>query len=247
VVVVAVKKLGHDAVTSVDLVWAKPRHAMTPTRGVPASPAARSAPMTSRSSEESAASMTTLRGAPLPLRRVPMATPARPAPPPIPYGVTAPVRVFAAGTVTNAARPGVLATGIPSMTDLTALARAIANESSFERAAKRLQIEACKLTRAAEALCVVFDWPRRAAWTIQGPIGNEQVKELVAQVAGSGHRSIIGNALLEPIGPAPSRAVLALRKPTGATFSHQEIAMISTLALGLAASIDRLINEARRL
>jgi hypothetical protein len=165
--------------------------------------------------------------------------------------------MFAVGTVTSAqrydavtdrqpsiaARPGVMATGVPSMTDLTSLAKAIANESSFERAAVRLQHEACRLARAAEALCVVFDWPRRAAWTVQGPIANESVKELVAQVAGSGHRSIIGNALLEPIGPAPSRAVLALRKATGATFSVSEIAMISTLALGLATSIDRLINR----
>lgn len=155
-------------------------------------------------------------------------------PPPLPP------RVFANGTVTSA-KPGVLATGIPSMTDLTALAKAIANEQSFERAALRLQTEACRLARVTEALCVVFDWPRRAAWTLQGPITNESVKELVAQVAGSGHRSILGNALLEPIGPAPSRAVLALRKPPGGTFSVQEIAMVSTLALGLASSIDRLI------
>ncbi len=153
---------------------------------------------------------------PAPIPRVPMATPAR---------------------------PGVIATGVPSMTALTDLAKAIASESSFERAAARLQQEACKLARAAEALCVVFDWPRRAAWTITGPIANESVKELVAEVAGSGHRSIIGNALLEPIGPAPSRAVLALRKPTGATFSVSDIAMISTLALGLASSIDRLISR----
>lgn len=151
-------------------------------------------------------------------------------------------RVFATGTVTSA-KPGTMSTGVSSMTDLTTLARAIASESSFERAAVRLQAEACRLVRAAEGLCVVFDWPRRAAWTVNGPIANEAVKELIAEVAGSGHRSIIGSALLEPIGPAPSRAVLALRKPTGATFSSQEIAMVSTLAMGLATSIDRLVNR----
>ena len=203
--VVAVKKLRHDAVTNVDLVWKT-------------------------------------QPPPLPQRRMPMATPARPAPPP--------PRVFAAGTVTNAARPGMLMTGVTStvrpevsMTDLTALARTIAAEQSFDRAAIRLQHEACRLVRATEALCVVFDWPRRAAWTVQGPIVNESVRELVAQVAGSGRRSILGNALLEPIGPAPSRVVLALRKPTGATFSVQEVAILSTLALGLAASFDRLISR----
>jgi hypothetical protein len=142
----------------------------------------------------------------------------------------------------NAARPGVIASGIPSMTDLTELARAIASEQSFEHAALRLQNEARRLVRVSEVLCVAFDWPRRAAWTLAGPIANVQVKELIAEVAGSGHRSIINSALLEPIGPAPSRAVLALRKPTGATFSVQEIAMVSTLALGLASSIDRLLR-----
>lgn len=177
-------------------------------------------------------------------RRLPNATPYRPSsPPPLPRAARAlpPLpSAFAVGTVANAARPGVLATGIPSMTELTALARTIATEISFEHAALRLQRETCRLVRATEAMCVVFDWPRRAAWTLQGPITNESVKELVAQVAGSGHRSIIGNALLEPIGPAPSRVVLALRKPTGATFSVQEVAMISTLTLGLATSFDRL-------
>lgn len=139
------------------------------------------------------------------------------------------------------ARPGVIASGIPSISDLTALARAIANENDFDRAARRLQFEACRLAQATEALCVVFDWPRRIAWTVQGVIGNEQVRELVAAVAGSGRRSILGNALLQPIGPTPSRAVLALRKPIGATYSVSEVAMVSALATGIAPSIDRLI------
>lgn len=191
---VAVKKLGHDVVRGVDLVWGTQRPSATPPR------------------------------------RVPLPTPPRPG-------------MFAAGTVTDAARPGVLATGIPSMTSLTALARAIATEISFERAAQRLQQEACRITRASEALCVMFDWPRRIAYTLQGTITNDSVKELVADVAGSGRRSLIGNALLEPLGPAPSRVVLALRKPPGGTFSTQEIAMISTLALGLATSFDRLVTR----
>ena len=50
-----------------------------------------------------------------------------------------------------------------------------------ERAAQRLQQEACRITRASEALCVMFDWPRRIAYTLQGPIGNENAVPKVGE------------------------------------------------------------------
>lgn len=204
--------------------------------------AARRFVATNRRSQDDA--VTRVRAQPLPPPLPPHALPTRrmaAVPPPRPV-------VFATGTQPAAIRyepprPGVIASGIPSMTDLTALAVAIAHETSFDRAAIRLQDETRKLARATEALCVVFDWPRRAAWTMSGPIVNESVKELVAGVAGSGQRSIINNALLQPIGPAPSRVVLALRKPPGATFTVQEIAIISTIAIGVTSSLYRLLDR----
>lgn len=146
------------------------------------------------------------------------------------------------------ARPGVIASPLspaplPSMHDLAEIARAIAIEETFEAAARRLEREARRLTRASEALCVAFDWGRRRAWSAQGPIANEAVVELVAQVAGSGRWSMIGNALVVPIGQTPARAVIALRRH--GTFQLAEAGMVSALAGGVAPSIERLLVSAR--
>jgi hypothetical protein len=156
------------------------------------------------------------------------------------------------------AKPGVLATGtnthatpvrpaalpptpaMPPMHELTAIAVAIAAETTFEGAALRLQREVARLTGSTEALCVAFDWPRRIARTVTGIIRSEQVTELVAQVAGSGRRSLLGNALLVPIGPGPARAVLALRRPS--VFQPLEGELVAGLANGLTATFERLLR-----
>ena len=129
------------------------------------------------------------------------------------------------------------------MRDLAALASAITAETSFQRAAFRLQMGARWLTGAAEGVVAVFDWKRRTAWTLQGTITNPSVKDLVAQVAGSGQRSVLGNALLEPIGPSPARVVLALRKPHGGHFTNSEIAMMNALSMHIAPSLERLLGR----
>ena len=127
------------------------------------------------------------------------------------------------------------------MFELAEISKAIAAEVTFDAAAARLELEARKLTRSAEALCVAFDWAHRRAWTARGPIANEAVKELVAQVAGSGKWSMFGNALIVPIGRAPARAVLALRR--AGTYQLAEAGMISALAGGVAPPIERLVVE----
>lgn len=141
------------------------------------------------------------------------------------------------------ARPGVLATpltSMPSPHELTEIVCAVAAETTFAAAALRLQRETCRLTRATEALCVAFDWPRRLAWTADGALAAEQVKELIAQVAGSGRRTVIGNALVAPIGTAPARAVIAVRRAT--PFRLFEIEMVVGLAHGVAAAFERLLR-----
>jgi hypothetical protein len=141
------------------------------------------------------------------------------------------------------ARPGVLSTplaAIPSTRELADVARSIAGETTFRDAALRLQRELCRLTRSAEGLCVAFDWPRRRAWTAQGAFASDQVTELVAQVAGSGRRTVIGNALLLPVGPAPAGAVIALRR--GSPFRTVEIELVAGLANDLAPVFQRLIS-----
>jgi hypothetical protein len=141
------------------------------------------------------------------------------------------------------ARPGVLATPLsatPSMQELTAIARAIAGEKTFRDAAFRLQRELSRLTCSAEAMCVALDWPRRVAWSADGLVASEQVMELVAQVAGSGRRALIGNAVVAPIGPAPARAVIALRRST--PFRSPEIELVAGVANGVAATFERLLR-----
>ena len=142
-------------------------------------------------------------------------------------------------------RPAVAAPPLPSMHDLAAVSRAIAIEPTFDAAARRLQREACQLTRSTEALCVVFDWPRRTARTVQGPITNEAVRDLIAQVAGSGRWSLLGNALIVPIGTTPARLVLALRRPSGATYQLAEAGLVSALCGGIAPTFERLLATAR--
>jgi hypothetical protein len=139
------------------------------------------------------------------------------------------------------ARPGVLATPFAaSMQELTDIARAISAETTFHAAAIRIQRELCRLTRSAEGLCVAFDWVRRRASTAEGTVVSEQVVELVAQVAGSGRRTLIGNALLVPIGPAPARAVIALRRTT--PFRPPDIELVAGLANGVAGAFQRLLS-----
>ena len=126
------------------------------------------------------------------------------------------------------------------MQELTAIARAIAAEGTFRDAACRLQRELSRLTRSAEVMCVAFDWPRRIAWSANGIVTSEEVMELVAQVAGSGRRALIGNALVAPIGPAPARAVVALRRAT--PYRSPEIELVAGLASGVASAFERLLR-----
>ena len=143
-------------------------------------------------------------------------------------------------------RAGVMATPLsplPSMHDLAAVSRAIAAAETFASAARTLELEARRLTHSTEALCVAFDWARRTAWSAQGPIASQAVVELVAQVAGSGRWSMIGNALVVPIGQAPARAVIALRRI--AIYQLAEAGLVSALAGGVAPAIERLLANER--
>ncbi len=164
---------------------------------------------------------------------------------------------FAEGTTSNSrafgpARPGVLRTNpgvvapppLPSMFDLTHLARSLAAETSLVHAAASLQRAAKHLLRVTDATCVWLDWPRRTATSITGR-ASPQVEELVLDVAGSGRCKVLGSTIIQPIGRAPARAVLALRKTSGLTFASDELMVISTIAAGIAPTLDRLVTASR--
>jgi hypothetical protein len=132
---------------------------------------------------------------------------------------------------------------LPSMRDLSRIATNLATAQTLSGAVIQLQRDIRKHLAVADALCVWIDWAHGTAWTVNGQVG-EQIQSLVTDVAGSGRRDVVHNTLLQPIGPSPARAVLALRRPSG-VFASTELVMISTLASGLAPTLDRLIDQAR--
>ena len=129
------------------------------------------------------------------------------------------------------------------MLELSAVARGIADEPHLRNAALRLQREACRLTHASEAMLMTYDWTARTAWSVDGMIDSIIVRDLVASVARSGRRTLRGNSLVEPIGTAPARAVLALRRPEGDPFVRDDVVLISALVGGIAAALNRLIGR----
>jgi hypothetical protein len=128
-----------------------------------------------------------------------------------------------------------------AMQDLTAIASGLAREQSLRAGVERLQKEACRILKARDVLCFWVDWPHRIAWTLGGRV-NHDLEEAVIEAAGSGKRGVIAGAIIEPVGPTPARAVLALRKPQGIAFSPHEQIVISTLATSIAPALDRLIR-----
>ncbi|MCW5807739.1 MAG: hypothetical protein KIT31_35630 [Deltaproteobacteria bacterium] len=132
-------------------------------------------------------------------------------------------------------------TPMPTMHDLAGVVRDLAAATDRVAGIVQLQRSVQHLLRVSDALCVWIDWPRRTASSISGRV-SEQLEELVIEVAGRGRRSLMGSALLEPVGPAPARAVLALRRPTTLAFGRDELAMIGALAIGIAPALDRLVR-----
>jgi len=137
---------------------------------------------------------------------------------------------------------GGFASPLPSMLELSAAMRAVAAEPVLRSAVAVLQREACRLTRSHDATVVTFDWAHRMVWTLDGSVISDEVRELVARIAGSGQREVFGHALVEPIGSAPARAVLALRRAATDRFTRDDIALVSALVGGVAATLNRLIG-----
>jgi hypothetical protein len=146
-----------------------------------------------------------------------------------------------------AARPraegsGAFANPLPSMLELSAATRAVAAEAQLRPAIAVLQREACWLTRSFEATVITFDRARRTTWTLDGSVMSDEIHELVARVAGRGQREVFGHVLVEPIGTAPARAVLMVRRSAKAPFTPHDIALVAALVGGVAATLHRLLG-----
>ena len=146
-----------------------------------------------------------------------------------------------AASATRAEGSGAFGSPVPSMLELSAATRAVAAEPVLRGAVAALQREACRLTRSREATVVTFDWDKRTAWTLDGSLMSGEVRALVTRVAGGGQREVSGHSLIEPIGGAPARAVLALRCGPGDRFRDDDVALIAALAGSVAATINRLL------
>lgn len=148
-----------------------------------------------------------------------------------------------AATVPAPALPA-LGTGVtarlPAMRDLTAVALAVTDAPALSHAVAVIERELHALLGLAEVHCIWIDWARRAAWTAAGRAAGH-IEELALVVAGSGRRMTFGAALLQPLGPPPTRAVLALRRPPGSSFSPGERTLLATLATAIGPALDRLV------
>lgn len=130
------------------------------------------------------------------------------------------------------------------MLALSAATRAVSDEPLLQPAVTALAREACRLTGSRRGTVVVLDWARRTTWSSDGATLSEEARTLIAEVASTGRRAAFGDALLEPIGSAPARAVLVLRRATGARFDSDDIALVSALVGGVSATLQRLIAAA---
>jgi hypothetical protein len=131
------------------------------------------------------------------------------------------------------------------MLALSAATRAVTDEPLLQPAATALAREACRLTGSAVVTVVILDWARRITWSCDGALLSEESRTLIAQIARTGQRAVFGASLLEPIGSAPARAVLVLRRTPGARFEADDVALISALIGGVTITLHRLIAAAQ--
>jgi hypothetical protein len=139
---------------------------------------------------------------------------------------------------------GVLASPVPSMLELSAALRAVTAETELWPAVAALQGVARSLTRSWDATAVIYDWDRRAAWTLDGATLPDDLGERCARVATRGQREVLGPLLIEPIGWAPARGVIALRRFATDRFSSEDVALVAALVGGLVGTLHRLLGKA---
>jgi hypothetical protein len=137
---------------------------------------------------------------------------------------------------------GAFASPVPSMLELSAATRAVAAEAQLRPAIAVLQREVCWLTRSQKARVMTFDGVRHTVWALDGLVSCGEIRELVTRVATRGKREVFAHALIEPIGSAPARAVLALWRTQATRFEPDDVALVTALVGGIAATINRLIG-----
>ncbi|HEX7840032.1 MAG TPA: hypothetical protein VF469_21295, partial [Kofleriaceae bacterium] len=167
----------------------------------------------------------------------------RPALPVLPVLAPSPAPVLAQGSA-----PAQLGLTPRIEREVFELVRRVALQADLPAAMRVLHHGLARLTDSSDAMCVFFDAALCSAWAL--PDGktpcaiDDQVQQLVAQVAGTGRRAVLGRALVEPVGPAPARAVLVLRRPpTGAAYGDLDIATVAAIAAAVVALIGHFMAD----
>jgi hypothetical protein len=140
------------------------------------------------------------------------------------------------------ARPGILAT--PALAPVSQHVAQIAAQPDFPAAVRAIHRAAIALTSSQNALCVLFASGIAAAAPDGGPPRklDLEVRSLVERTALAGRRTLLGRIAVEPIGPAPSRAVLIVhRPPPSPAYSPGELATLSAFAMQLQAVFSKVL------
>lgn len=121
------------------------------------------------------------------------------------------------------------------------LARRIALQAHLPAAMHVLHHGLSRLTASPDALCIFFDPALCSASVFDGSAArqlDDDVQQLVAQVAGSSRRAVLDRVVLEPIGPAPARAVLMVRRSsTGPAYGRVEVEIIAAIATAVVGLV----------
>ena len=152
------------------------------------------------------------------------------------------------GSLAQSATPALLGKLPVVEREVFQLARRIALQSDLPAAMRVLRHGLSRLTDSPDATCVFFDAALCSAWVVPDDSGrrglDDQVQQLVARVASSGRRAVLGHALIEPVGPAPARAVFVIRRPpTRPGYDELEIATVAAIAAAVVGLIGHFVAE----
>ncbi len=140
-----------------------------------------------------------------------------------------------------APQPDVLPAPTPALTpvlerEVFQLIRRVALQADLASAVLLQRQGLARLVAAPAAGCRVPD--PSAPLAPQPPPGasaHEQAKHVIAHVATTGQRIVLSHAIVEPVGPAPTRAVLVLRRtPAAPPFGGFELGVAAAIARGVA-------------
>jgi hypothetical protein len=143
-------------------------------------------------------------------------------------------------------RPAIVDMGVlrNSVGPVTLAVQYIAAQRDFTAAVRAIHAEGKNLTCSDNVLCVLYAGGVAAAAPDGGASKqlDAEVRRLVEHTATTGRRTLLGRIAIEPIGPAPARAVLIChRAPAAAPYTPGELATLSAFALGLQGVFPRLL------